>query len=63
MARSACLWPRPTTGFLLDEQGTTPNGTIILWRQIAFPYQTNATHISITVPTLTGNRIFRLRKP
>jgi hypothetical protein len=57
------FWPRPGTGFLLDEQGAASNGVTIPWAQVTVPYLTNTTHISITLATPTGNRIFRLRKP
>jgi hypothetical protein len=52
------FWPLPATGFVLD-QSLTVTGT---WSQVAFPYATNATHISITVPAV-GDRFYRLRKP
>jgi hypothetical protein len=51
-------WPWPATGFLLD-QSLTVTGA---WSQVAFPYATNATHISVTVPAV-GDRFYRLRKP
>jgi hypothetical protein len=52
------FWPLPAAGFVLD-QSVTVTG---IWSQVAFPYATNATHISITVPT-AGNKFYRLRKP
>lgn len=52
------FWPLPSTGFVLD-QSLTVTG---LWSQVAFPYATNATHISVTVPAV-GDKFFRLRKP
>ena len=52
-------WPLPATGFLLD-QSLTVTGA---WSQVSFPYTTNATDISITVPAPTGNKFYRLRKP
>ena len=57
------FWPLPTTGFVLDQtpaMTSPPAG--ISWSQVPFPYQTNATHISITVPVPSGNRFYRLRK-
>ncbi len=56
-------WPLPATGFLLDQATSlvSPPATNA-WSQVAFPYQTNATHISITVPP-SGNKFYRLRKP
>ena len=52
------FWPLPATGFVLD-QSLTVTGS---WSQVALPYATNATHISIIVPT-AGNKFYRLRKP
>jgi hypothetical protein len=52
-------WPRPATGFVLD-QSLAVTG---VWSQVAFPYMTNATDISITAPTPSGNKFYRLRKP
>jgi hypothetical protein len=49
-------------GFVLD-QATTLASSPVSWSQVAFPYQTNATQIYITVPSLVGNRFYRLRKP
>ena len=53
------FWPRPATGFVL-EQSLTVTGA---WAQVAFPYATNATHLSITVPAPAGNKFYRLRRP
>jgi hypothetical protein len=58
------FWPLPATGFVLDQTtalASPPAATI--WSQVAFPYQTNATHISITVPPGAGSKFYRLRKP
>lgn len=58
------FWPLPATGFVLDQAtalSNTPPQTA--WSPVAMPYQTNATHISITVSSPTGNRFYRLRKP
>ncbi len=56
-------WPAPADGWVLDQTGAvaSPPGAIS-WSQVAFPYQTNATTISITVPSPSGNRFYRLRK-
>ena len=57
------FWPLPATGFVLDQTtalATSPATSV--WSQVAFPYQTNATHISITVPS-AANKFYRLRKP
>ncbi len=58
----AVYWPRPATGFVLDRSGTL-NGTPPPWTQVGFPYQTNSTHIFISVPAPTGTKFYRLRKP
>src|SRR5213594_2425586 len=42
-------WPLPAAGFVLEQTMSVPNPPPN-WSQVAFPYQTNATHISITVP-------------
>lgn len=52
------FWPLSATGFVLD-QSLTATGA---WSQVTFPYATNATDISISVPAPTGNRFYRLRK-
>ncbi len=52
-------WPLPATGFFLDHSPTV-TGT---WSQVAFPYTTNATDISIFIAAPSTNRFYRLRKP
>ena len=57
-------WPKPADGWLLDQAsglGAVPAATS--WSQVGFPYTTNATQISITVPSPAGNKLYRLRKP
>ena len=57
------FWPVPATGFVLDQAAalaTTPAATV--WGQVPFPYSTNATHISITVPAPMGTKFYRLRQ-
>lgn len=53
------FWPKPAIGSFL-EQSLTVTG---VWSQVSSPYLTNATDISITVPTSGGTRFYRLRKP
>jgi hypothetical protein len=53
------FWPKPSTGFVLD-QSLNATGT---WSQVSFPYTTNLTDISITVPAPAGNKFYRLRSP
>lgn len=52
------FWPLPAPGFVLD-QGLTVTGA---WLQVSFPYTTNASDISISVPAPTGSKFYRLRK-
>lgn len=56
-------WPLPATGFVLDQASSlvSPPATSA-WIPVAVPYQTNTTHISITLPSV-ANRFYRLRKP
>ena len=57
------FWPLPATGFVLDQTMALSNApAATVWSQVGFPYQTNATHISITVPMPTGTKYYRLRK-
>lgn len=53
------FWPLSATGFVLDQSPTVTGA----WSQVAFPYTTNATDISISVPVPTGNNYYRLRQP
>jgi|SRR5262245_5787345 len=56
------FWPLPASGFVLDRTSALTGGPPS-WTPVAFPYQTNATHIYITVPMPSGNNFYRLRKP
>jgi hypothetical protein len=55
-------WPRPATGYLLQET-TVLTGSTVPWADVAFPYRTNQTDIFIAVPNPAGNKFYRLRKP
>lgn len=56
-------WPRPADGFVFDQTTAFSAGRIrTVWTQVAFPYQTNATHIFITTAP-SDMRFYRLRKP
>lgn len=58
------FWLLPATGFVLDQTASLVNSPQTnAWTQVPFPYQTNATDISITVAAPSGNRFYRLRKP
>lgn len=58
------FWPLPATGFQLEQTPVLTNapGTND-WSQVPFPYSTNATEISITAPSPTGKKFYRLRAP
>jgi hypothetical protein len=55
-------WALPATGFVLDELGALDNSSRTGWSQVTFPYQTNTTQISITLPMPSSTLFFRLRK-
>jgi hypothetical protein len=53
-------WPKAATDFVLDENPALASA----WTQVPpETYQTNATSIFITLPSSTGNKFYRLRKP
>jgi hypothetical protein len=58
------FWPATATNFVLDQTTTlvSPPATNA-WTQVPFPYQTNATQISVTQPATTEDKFYRLRKP
>ena len=57
------FWPLPATGFVLEQTATlTSRPATNVWIQVPFPYQTNATQISVTVMP-GGNQFYRLRQP
>jgi len=56
------FWTLPATGLVLDEVSAITSSPVTGWTQVpAANYQTNATHISITIATPTGSRFYRLR--
>src|SRR5689334_16947121 len=56
-------WPKPAEGWLLDQTAALASAPAATsWSAVATPYQTNATHIFITVPAPAGDRYYRLRK-
>ena len=58
-------WLRSAAGFVLDEAVTLASPPpAVDWKPVAFPYQTNANQISVTVPFDLGqHRFYRLRRP
>ena len=56
-------WDGPADGWVLDQTGALASPpAAISWSQVPFPYQTNGSRISITVPSPVGHRFYRLRK-
>jgi hypothetical protein len=57
------FWPLPATGFVLDQVSALNGSPVAGWVQVSpSVYQTNATHVSITVPAPVGNRFYQLRR-
>jgi hypothetical protein len=56
-------WDRSAAGFVLDESPVLGSPPPQPWTQVPFPYETNATHIYITVPAPVANKFYRLRRP
>lgn len=56
-------WPRPATGWLLENTNRVV-GLAVAWPPVPLPYQTNASTIWVTFPNSppVGNAFFRLRK-
>jgi hypothetical protein len=57
-------WQRPAAGWVLDQASSLitpppPNA----WLPVQAAYQTNASEISVSVPTPPGTRFYRLRRP
>lgn len=57
------FWPLPATGFVLDATTALTDPPTTSWMQVSYPYQTNATHVSLTLPAPVGNTFYRLRRP
>ena len=57
------LWPLSAAAFVLDEANDLSASPMIGWTQVSFPYETNVTQVSITLPLPAGNKFYRLRKP
>jgi hypothetical protein len=54
-------WLLPATDWVLERTNRL-TGIAGPWPQVPFPYVTNATDISISVPSPTGQQFYRLRK-
>ncbi len=54
------FWPLPAMNFVLEQ--SVPLFATNVWTQVPFPYQTNATQISVSVIP-SGNSFYRLRRP
>jgi hypothetical protein len=57
-------WPLSAAAFLLEQTTNLfPVPSSNTWSQVAFPYETNGGHISISQPTAAPQTFYRLRKP
>jgi hypothetical protein len=56
-------WPLPGTGYVLEEVNALNASPVTGWTPVSIPYETNDTHIFITVPLPAGNKFYRLRTP
>lgn len=58
------FWPVPATGFVLEESvALASSPPAITWSQVSVAtYETNGTHIFITVPMPSGSKFYRLRR-
>jgi hypothetical protein len=56
-------WPPMPSGFGLEEITDLNPSSAVGWTPVPFPYQTNATSVSVTLPLGAQNRFYRLRKP
>lgn len=58
------FWNANATGFVLDQSlGLNASPSPTLWTPVSFPYQTNASQISVIAQPSPDQRYFRLRKP
>jgi hypothetical protein len=55
-------WVRPAYNWVLDESPVLLGSPPHPWTMVPFPYETNATHIFVTIPAPVGNKFYRLRK-
>ena len=53
-------WPLPADGWVLEQVSAVTGAS---WSQISPPYTNDGTRAWLVVPTPTGNRYYRLRKP
>jgi hypothetical protein len=57
------FWTRPAEGVVLEEVSAITGSPVTGWSPVPpATYQTNATHVSITLPMPTGMRVYRLRR-
>jgi hypothetical protein len=55
------LWPVSAADFVLDEAREVSALPAASWTQVPLPYQTNVTHVSITLQRPLANKFYRLR--
>ena len=54
---------RPAENFELEDVNALNASPVTGWIPVPFPYQTNATRISLTVSAAAGNKSYPQRKP
>jgi hypothetical protein len=58
------FWHRQTNDVVLEEVSAISSSPVTGWALVPpATYQTNLTHVSITLPMPTGMRVYRLRRP
>lgn len=58
------FWPANATGFVLDQATSLAvSPAVTTWNAVGFPYQTNASQVSVITAPSPDQRYFRLRKP
>ena len=62
-ASVVAAWSLEGADFVLEVAEDLGGGPMIDWGQVSSQYQTNATHISVTLPLTASNKFYRLHKP
>ena len=60
--RVVLSWPLPATGWVLDRTSALVDAATS-WTEVSASYQTNKTHVLVTMPMSAEDTFFRLRKP
>lgn len=60
--RMVLSWALPATGWVLDRTSALVDAATS-WTEVSASYQTNNTHVLVTIPMSAEDTFFRLRKP